>query len=244
MTQPLLSIITVTKNCAGTLSRTLDSVQAVKCPEFEYVVIDGVSTDGTLEMLRERGSLIDQLVCATDTGIYNAMNKAIAMARGKWALFINGDDELLPDGFMQVAAALRAQQGDGIVCGTTLVGSAQSPSEVLVAQPWRLPFFNTIPHPSTFVSTSLLRQYGFREDLRIAADYDLFLRLFLGRHRFVRLDLPLALHQRGGASGNTLRSQEEIDQVRRERLGWILPLTDLVQQVHGWQKRIRGSRTK
>lgn len=237
MTDPLLTIVTVTKNCAGTLEKTVRSVAAVKNADIEYLIIDGASTDGTLDLVARHKGLVDHLVSEPDRGIYNAMNKGLDLARGNYVLFINGDDELLEPGFPAVERVLRAGRAE-IVCAITLVGSVAAPSETLVAQPWRLPFYNSVPHPSTFVATKLLKQYRFREDLRIASDYDLFLRLFLARHRFVRVNAVTALHMRGGTSGNSELSQSEIGQIRREQLGWRYPLANAVRRMYGWKKII------
>ena len=89
----------------------------------------------------------------------------------------------------------------------------------LVAKPWQLFFFNAIPHPSTFVLTALLMKYRFREDLRIASDYDVFLRLFLDGNRFIKVNAITALHHRGGASANSSLSLTEMDHIRLDRLG-------------------------
>ncbi len=238
MSQPLLTIVTVTKNCAATLEKTLLSVAAVKNADVEYIVIDGVSSDGTLALIGRYGGLVDNLVSEPDTGIYNAMNKGIALAKGRYVLFINGDDELIPAGFADVTQVLREGRAD-VVCATTFVGSVASPSEVLIAQPWRLPFFNSVPHPSAFVTTDLLRHFKFREDLRIVADYDLFLRLFLSGKRFVKVDSATALHHRGGVSGNQVLSQTELERVKSERLGWRYPITNAITGVYRCLKKMR-----
>lgn len=237
MQLPLISIITVTKNCATTIGKTLDSVAKIKSTDTEYIIIDGVSTDNTLDIVQSAGSLIDQLVSEPDTGIYNAMNKGIKHASGAYILFINGDDELIPEGFSDVRAALRLGDVD-VLCAMTAVDDNSARPEMLVAQPWHLPFYNSIPHPSAFVSSALLKQYGFREDLRIASDYDLFLRLFIDRRRFQKIDVATALHRRGGASGNTLLSEKEVEQIKREQLKLFYPLVRLVQGMHRLRKKV------
>lgn len=240
MTELLLTIITVTKNCAATIDGTLDSVKVVKRPGVEYVVVDGVSTDATLEAIHARGGLVDRLVSEPDSGIYNAMNKGVELARGHYVLFINGDDALVADGFSAVMEAMAHGQ-DGIICATTLVGELAAPAETLVAKPWRLPFFNSIPHPSSFVRRELLLRSPFREDLRIVSDYDFFLGAYLAGQSFCVLPVVTALHQRGGASGDVLRSQLELERVRRERLGWRYPLINGVAALYRQFKRvIRG----
>lgn len=241
--RPLLTIVTVTRNCAGSIGATLGSVAAVKRQNVEYVVIDGVSTDGTLEQLQQAGAVIDRLVSEPDTGIYNAMNKAVGLARGDYVLFINGDDELLPSGFDAALAGIARGEAD-IVCATTVVGSVEQPTEWLIGEPWKLLFYNSMPHPSAFVATKLLKRFPFREDLRIASDYDFFLRSFLARVKFAKIDAATALHQRGGASANLAVSAAEVDRVRRERLGKWYPLTKAAQTIHSAAKRVtvRGGR--
>ena len=224
MTAFLLSVITVTKNCVGTINKTLDSVCSVKTQDMEYVVVDGLSTDGTLSALRDRGALVDCLKSEPDSGIYHAMNKAVSLSRGRYVLFINGDDELVSDGFPAVMEAL-ARNRDHIICATTLVGDHLSPAEILAAKPWCLPFFNAVPHPSSFIRRELIAGSPFREDLRIASDYDFFLGAYLSGQSFRTLPVVTALHHRGGASGNAMLSQAECDKVRREKLGWLYPLT-------------------
>ena len=241
MTELLLTIVTVTKNCDATIDRTLDSVSAVKRPGVEYVVVDGVSTDATLEAIRARGALVDLLVSEPDSGIYNAMNKGVGLARGRYVLFINGDDALVADGFSAVMDTMARGQ-DGIICATTVVGELASPAATLVAKPWHLPFFNSIPHPSSFVRRELLLRNPFREDLRIVSDYDFFLGAYLARQSFRVLPVVTALHQRGGASGDVQCSQAELERVRRERLGWRYPLLNGVVALYRQCKRVIGVR--
>ena len=177
MAELLLTIITVTKNCVATINRTLDSVSAVKRPGVEYVVVDSVSTDGTLEAIRARGSLVDRLVSEPDSGIYIAMNKGVRLAKGSYVLFINGDDALVADGFAAVMDAM-SQGRDSIICATTLVGELMSPVETR-CQTFAVAVFQFYSHPSSFVHRELLLHNPFREDLRIVSDYDFFLRAYL-----------------------------------------------------------------
>jgi glycosyltransferase involved in cell wall biosynthesis len=233
----LLTIITVTKNCASTINRTLDSVSAVKRPGVEYVVVDGVSTDATLEAIRARGKLVNQLVSEPDRGIYNAMNKGVGLARGRYVLFINGDDALVAEGFTPAMDAMTRGE-DGIICATTLVGELAAPTEILIAKPRHLLFLNSIPHPSSFVRRELLLRSPFREDLHIVAEYDFFLKAYLTGQSFLVLPTVTALHRRGGASGNVQRSQAELETVRREHLGWRYPLIKGISAIFRQFKRL------
>lgn len=237
MSQPfLLTVVTVTRNCVSTLERTLSSVQAIKTGKIEYVIVDCLSTDGTLELVQRYDKLVDVLISEADTGIYNAMNKAVVLSCGRYLLFINGDDFLIPDQFATVMNVLSRVQDD-IICSTSLVGYLGATLETLVAKPCCLPFFNSIPHPSSFVRRELLLRFPFREDLRIASDYDFFLRAYMAGHSFRVLPVITALHHRGGASGDVQRSLEEVDSVRRHRLGWRYPLVNAVAAVYRQLKR-------
>lgn len=237
MNDLLLSIVTVTKNCISTIDKTLDSVAAVKQSGVEYIVVDGLSIDGTVSAIQARGELVDRIVSEPDTGIYNAMNKGVALASGHYVLFINGDDELVAQGFPSAMEEI-ARCASGIICATTLVGNLENPEEILVARPWCLPFFNSIPHPSSFIKRQLLIQKPFREDMRIVSDYDFFLGAYQAGQSFRVLPVVTALHQRGGVSGDVQRSQAELERVRRERLGWRYPLIDAVAALYRQCKRV------
>lgn len=237
MSEYFLTIVTVTKNCGATINNTLESVRAVKKPGIEYIVIDGASVDGTINAILKQGELVDRLVSEPDTGIYNAMNKAVELAKGRYVVFINGDDILVADGFSIVLDVI--DQGlDEIICATTLVGQLADPVEALVARPWQLPFFNSIPHPSSFVRRELLRSNPFREDLRIVSDYDFFLAAYLSGHSFRVIQVVTALHQRGGASGNIKRTSMELESVRRKRLGWRYPFINCLAVMYRICKRM------
>ncbi len=102
---PLVTIITVVRNDAASLLRTIQSIVPFKNSRFEYVVVDGASTDETLQVAESHRDLIDILVSEPDKGIYDAMNKGIKLAHGTYLLFLNAGDELLVSPDNIVAAA-------------------------------------------------------------------------------------------------------------------------------------------
>ena len=239
---PILSIITVTKNCASSIERTLNSVATIKTSEIEYIVIDGNSIDGTVELINSKTRLLDRFISEHDSGIYNAMNKGIDLARGKFTLFINGDDQISPNDFSQVLSCLK-KDGVDIYCAISLVpGLAKDDNMLLVMNQWLLPFYNSVPHPSAFVRTSLLKQYRFREDLKIASDYDLFLRLFMARKSFQKINVVSAIHYRGGASGNAHQSSFEVYLVRKERLGIFFYMSEFVLVFNRLLKKLNKAK--
>ena len=223
--QPLVSIITVTKNCVSTLERTLQSIQAIKAPDIQYVVIDGQSTDGTLSVIERYPHVIDVLVSEKDNGIYNAMNKGAGLAEGQYILFLNGDDCILSDGFNAAKRLLAESKPEILSCQSEAFSESGVKLELLWFSLWRMYFFNTVPHLSTFVSSVLQKKYTFREQFRIAADYDLFLRLYLNGHHFTVADFVTATHHRGGFSNDRNRAIAEMREIRRANLGAALYYT-------------------
>lgn len=217
--QPLVSIVTVTKNCGATIERTLNSIQAIKAPDIEYVIIDGESEDETLSIIARHEHLVDILISEKDAGIYNAMNKGASIASGQYILFLNGDDRILVDGFNAAKKILAEEQPEILSCQSEEFSQNGIRLGTINPSLGRLFFFNTIPHLSTFVSSVLQKKYKFREQFRIAADYDLFLRMLLNGHRFKITKLVTATHYRGGYSNNLIQVISESRQIRRENLG-------------------------
>lgn len=232
-----LTIITVTKNCIKTISRTLDSIKKIKNEAIEYIVVDGMSDDGTQEVLNKNKNFIDKLITEKDTGIYNAMNKGAFLAEGKYILFLNGDDEIVSEKFEKVIDYLTKKK-PSILCCKTKAYNMNGEFNTLVAKPIRLLFYNSIPHPSTFVATNLQKKFKFREDLKIASDYDFFLRMYIGFIKFEFLDYCTAVHYPGGKSSNVRLSELEISLIRRERLGYFVLLLNVCNNLRKIFKKL------
>ena len=220
--RPLVSIITVTKNCVSTIERTLKSIEMIKDSDIQYIIIDGGSDDGTLSAIGRYNHIVDILISEGDSGIYNAMNKGAAVAGGRYILYVNGDDYILADGFNKARDILTRKVPEVMSCQSETFEIDGSKGIKLRPSLLRLFFYNSIPHLSAFVSTELQKRYKFRENFRIAADYDFFLRLFLKGHRFLLSELITSVHYRGGVSNNLIQATAEIAQIRRDNLGTIL----------------------
>ena len=233
----LVSIVTVTKNCGTTIARTLESVRSVKSSDIQYVIIDGESTDGTLDIIRGHDDLVDILISEKDSGVYNAMNKGAVIASGQYVLFLNGDDYLLADGFNRAKVILDKNAPEILACQSEVFAQNGAKDSLIGPSPWRLLFFNSIPHLATFVSAELQKKYKFREAFRIAADYDLFLRMFLKGHHFTLSKLVTSVHYRGGFSNNLPQVVAEIGQIRKDNLGAVLySLTQGIERLNKLKK--------
>ena len=234
--QPLLSIITVTKNCSSTLAKTLSSIEPIKNRQIEYIIIDGASTDGTVSLIKNV-DFVDIFLSEIDSGIYSAMNKGINLASGKYTLFINGDDQVLSDGLKVVLSILEFGSAD-VYFAKTIILRFDGTEDILAFNLWKLLFFNSAPHPSAFVQTDILKKFRFSEDLKIAADYDLFLRLFLARKKFERINVESATHSRGGASGNSILSAFEVNEIRKRHLGPFFYILEFSIKINRYVNKV------
>jgi glycosyltransferase involved in cell wall biosynthesis len=203
----LLSIITVCFNSATTIRDTLDSVRQQKDPRFEYIVIDGGSTDDTVGVLNANADIIDKIVSEKDNGIYDAMNKGWQLARGRYVLNLNSDDYLANDALKIIFFHLE-QSGkpeNYILSGVTKIIDDNKLEIVrlkltpkLYANRYK---FNPFPHPSTIISRDiLLKCNGYNNLYRIASDYDMFLRASILNPTLLIIDDPISVMRSGGIS--------------------------------------------
>jgi glycosyltransferase involved in cell wall biosynthesis len=213
---PLFTIVTVCLNSAAHIAGALESVLSQSCSDFEYVIADGASTDDTLAIIgrfEERFAGRLRLQSERDEGLYEAMNKALRLARGEYVLFLGADDRLAPGALEAVAQAVAREPGIGIVCGATKV---VGPYGTWLEQPRsfatsRVPKRAPARHQSIFVRRELLvAAGGFDTKFRIAADYELYLRLHEAGAREVLIGDLLSEFALGGvSSSNALRTSQE-----------------------------------
>lgn len=173
-----LSVITINyNNCKG-LSKTIQSVVNQTWKEFEYIIIDGGSTDGSVDVIREYADKITYWVSEPDRGIYHAMNKGIDVAKGEYCLFLNSGDILFDKMvFSEVSAELN---GTDIISGTLMLDSGfccLSPTEVTI--PYFYEGCGSLAHPASFIKSHLLKKYHYDEDLKIVSDWKFFVQVLI-----------------------------------------------------------------
>ena len=180
-----ISIITVSFNNAATIEDTINSVASQKHSDVEHIVIDGVSTDGTVEIVQRNRDAVEKFVSERDSGIYDAMNKGIASASGDVIGFLNSDDVYAHCDILSRAAEVFANP-DVDACYADLVYVRQEDLGKVVRH-WKSKDFRQglfalgwcPPHPTFFVRKSVYREYGgFDLNYRLAADVELMLRFF------------------------------------------------------------------
>ena len=205
--EPLLSIITVNLNNREGLERTLESVASQTCRDFEYVVVDGGSTDGSRELIESRAGMIDRWVSEPDRGVYAAMNKGVRMAREKYVLFLNSGDSLFDS--RTIEKILPALEGDATVVAGDVYNWGDGVEGKISRSPKKitLPFlvFFTVNHQACFIRRDRLEDRPYDEGLRIVSDWKFFLQEHLdGRLNYRKVPVVVSRYNTDGLSARNM----------------------------------------
>ena len=207
MSKPLISIITVVYNARPTLEATIQSVLRQPKELFEYWIIDGGSTDGSLDLIRQYEGELAGWISEPDRGIYDAMNKGIDRVKGEWLYFLGGDDQLT-DGILGTVAAnldpkLAAVYGD-IIYDTGHIMHSWLGYGTLMQ--------NTLHHQATFYNRTLFAHFRYDTSYRVISDYELNLQIYLQKRptRFI----PHIIATCGSAGVSSVVSSVEVNHLR------------------------------
>ena len=213
---PLLSIITINYNNANGLKKTMDSVISQSFKNFEYLVIDGGSDDGSLDVIKN-AQAVHYWVSEKDNGIYDAMNKGIIKAKGDYILFLNSGDLLLNDSILQKVINLNLKED---IWYADLIFDFGNGNHKLMKLPKTLTkmhmYKDNIWHPTSFINRSLFLKYGnYNLMYKIAADYDFFFKAIVVKDASTAsIPFPTALYDTSGLSSLS----ENLDQIKKERV--------------------------
>lgn len=210
---PSLSVITVVYNHVDGIERTMRSVLEQTYPHIEYIVIDGQSTDGTLEKIKACSDQIDRWVSEPDKGIYDAMNKGLAMATGTYVLFMNSGDEIWSRN--TVEKIFNTQVGADIYYGETEIFSEDGESlgrrrhHVPETFDWRgFRMGMSICHQAIYIRRSLTEPYD--KQYQLSADIDWIIKAAKKAAKIVNVHAYVAKYMQGGMSKKRhLRSLKE-----------------------------------
>lgn len=241
---PTLSVIVVCKNPGPRLHAALASVWSQRGASTELIVIDGASSDGTRAWLESQRARIATLIAEPDRGVYDAMNKGVAAARGAWVLFLGADDRLAGDGVLAEAAAkLREIDASGGARAGVVGGEAAfADGRVYRYRPDANPVArNFVHHQAAFYRRSLFAEHGgFDPQMVVMGDYDFNARLHTRGVRFDPLPLRVATCGAGGLSdrGGWRGYREEIA-VRHRHFSFARCLVwDALSVVRFFRKQI------
>lgn len=241
-----VSIITVSYNAAKTIEQTILSIKAQSYTNIEYIIIDGQSTDGTLDIIEKYKKDIDCIVSEPDKGIYDAMNKGIQYATGDIIGFVNSDDWYEPDTIEKVVVCFNntdAEITHGLVWDIDGDGNKKKTNgfeneEVEYEQL----HYNMLPHLSVFAKRTVFEQYGgFNINYRIAADYDWILRCYTGGIRFQYINGVMGSFRRGGVSTNIINLNELAEENKEISLKYVHHCKNREMILHQIEKKYKAS---
>lgn len=199
--QPLITVVTVVYNGEEYLEQTIQSVIHQSYDNVEYIIVDGASSDGTLDIIKKYEEQIDYWVSERDGGIYDAMNKGISLATGEFVNFMNTGDsfystDIIKDIFSQ------ADYGNCVVVYGNVMNIYYATHKVIFSSKPLESIYKGLPfsHQASFTQSKYLRKLGFDLQYRICADYNLFYNLYIQKLSFIYVNITVANYDMFGTS--------------------------------------------
>lgn len=209
-----ISIITVNYNDRSGLEQTIKSVIGQTFRDYEYIIIDGCSSDGSVELIKQYEKDISYWVSEPDNGIYNAMNKAIDVVNGEYCIFMNSGDSFSDENTLYDVFSTKPMED--IICGNTVTVNKirYAPEEITL----NYMFCNTLCHQSVIIKSHLMKKYKYDENLKIVADRKFLLQaLIIDNCSYKKVDVNIADYDINGfSSNNPVLSRIEYDAVLEE----------------------------
>lgn len=200
VTNPRISVVTIGRNDRDALATTIASVIGQTYPAIEYIVVDGASTDGSVDLIRQHASAIAHWISEPDRGIYDAINKGARLATGEWVIFMNAGDAFAEAGTVAQVFEPSIDNDISFIYGDKIVRypdyevlRASGPIELL----WQGSQFS---HQAVFIRNAYQRAHPYNTTNRISADFELFYGAHRTGKRFLQLHRPIARVAAGGLS--------------------------------------------
>ncbi|SIT67235.1 Glycosyl transferase family 2 [Ectothiorhodosinus mongolicus] len=226
--KPLITVITVVFNGEQYLEETILSVIKQAYDNVEYIIIDGGSSDGTLDIIRKYEHAIDYWLSESDDGIYYAMNKGIRLALGDIIGLVNADDVIYLHTVENIAEALLAEHNAGFTMAPVELAYLDGKVFGIVKPLANYEIYERMwnempsPHQGVYVRINIYKNLGlFNEKYALSADYDYLLRLLLAHIKYACMDQPVGFFRSGGLSGGLqtwLETRELLSAYGRPRL--------------------------
>ena len=201
---PQITVVTVVFNAELLIEKTIESVINQTYSNIQYIIIDGCSTDGTVDVIKKYESMIDYWVSEPDSGIYDAMNKGIAHANGDWIYFINAGDSLFSEKSIENLQLEKQNATDvlygniNIIDSLTRLGTFHNMQEVIDI---KFLLKTNVCHQALIYKTKLFVDFrGYEVRYQICSDYDKLLQIFLGDKLIKKIDLTICNYLEDGRS--------------------------------------------
>lgn len=215
-----LSIITINYNDINGLSRTIQSVRNQSSGDFEFVIVDGGSTDGSKILIDENSDIVTRWVSEPDKGIYNAMNKGVQMASGDYVTFVNSGDELHDkDVVKDVLAHIESNPNVDIVFGKVLDRFENGEARIYEFHhelTLMSLYYSVVNHSGCFICRDIQLRHPYREDLKICSDRQFFIQsIILDNCSYGHINRVVTIFDKTGVSGNGENEELMIEENER-----------------------------
>ena len=217
--KPLITVVTVVFNGEAYIEETILSVINQNYENIEYIIIDGGSSDRTINIIRKYENAIDYWVSEEDKGVFDAMNKGINLATGAWINFMNGGDYFLKKDIISKISLLMVDDCIDVLYGNTLLRYDKDYTRLQKPSP-SPNFYFGIPfcHQSAFMRTQIYKSNKFSFEYKIYSDYDLFYRIFKKGFKFMYVDETIASYECNGISSNrSISHYKELYSIARKK---------------------------
>lgn len=230
-----VSIITINYNHSKGLEKTIASVVKQKFVDKEYIVIDGGSNDGSKQIIEENADRLSYWVSEKDYGIYNAMNKGIAKAKGEYILFLNSGDYLLNEDILNIVFSENKSED-------IMYGNLQTDNRIITFPSMlNFSFFfrDSIGHPAAFIKRKLFDVHGmYNEDNKIVSDWEFFIKtILINKVSYEYINKEITYYENDGISSNERgikMHENEREKILRKYFTQFYPalVTELAEQQH------------
>ena len=239
---PVISVITINRNNCQGLRQTIQSVLSQTFTNYEYIIIDGDSTDGSVAEIKLHESKLSYWNSEPDTGVYNAQNKGIAQATGDYLIFLNSGDVFCNENVL--FELIHNSNNEAIVFGNIVFKTGEGS-----LKPFQYPdhltfeFFlkDTLPHPCTLIKKELFKKYGsYKEYIKICADWAFFIDCIVKHNvTYLHIDLPIATFLLGGLSSE---NENSVVKVKSEKMAYLFKfypfLMEQYEELNGYKSRL------
>ncbi|UKT63249.1 glycosyltransferase family 2 protein [Pedobacter mucosus] len=216
---PLISIITVTYNAEKFIESSIQSVLSQNATNYEYLMIDGGSTDKTIEIIRKYKEKVNLFISEPDEGIYDAMNKGINSAKGSYLFFLGADDTFFNKETLHNIAKILINKKPDLLIGLIKYDTGRLFNSCFG---FKTLLHNTIHHQGSFYNKTLFNDFRFDINYKLIADYELNLKIYLNRNNYhiIFTKYIISLCGEGGESRTQLNNAyRETNQIRDKLLG-------------------------
>lgn len=234
-----LSVITVNYNDRNGLLSTIHSVVGQSFKDYEYIIIDGGSTDGSVEAIRQNEEYITYWVSESDNGIYDAMNKAIKVASGDYCIFMNSGDCFFTNDVVEKVLPLL--DGADIVYGNTHYTDGKIRYSKNEPDLFSFFYVSCWCHQSTFIKTELLKKYLYDDSLRIVADWKFLLQTVIKDNcSYKAINLNISLYDATGISSTNKELYDKERAIVLKEMFTDRYVEDYQRLVYGhtWDERL------